>query len=101
MSSLMGSILRSLERMLLKFRHGVVRFKFSIPSFLEYIIVKTVYIGDRILNLILYYTKKASRIVNLLQISMIDSMIVASLWYGFILLIITFIVLLVYIRGGM
>ncbi len=100
MSSLTGSIIRRLERILSEIEGGFVKFRPTLPSFLEYVLVKLVYIGDKVIEKTIYYTRRASRVVHFLQISMIDSMIIASLWYGFILLILMLIILYLYSIGG-
>lgn len=96
MSSLAGSIIRYLERILNKFESGISRFNLSIPSIIEYFLIKLVYFGDKTLSMIMYLVKRIARTVNLLQISMIDSMIIVSLWYGFLTLVLVLIVLLIY-----
>ena len=97
MSSLMGSVIRYLERMLNKIETGITRFKFSLPSLIEYLLVKMIYFGDKTLAKITYVVKRISRIINLLQISMIDSMIIVSLWYGFLTFILILLVTIIYV----
>ena len=100
MNLLIGSVLRHLERLLKKMKTGAVLFNYSIPSTIEYILAKLAYYGNKLLELIVYFAKRVSRLANLLQISMIDSMIVASLWYGFLVLALMLIVLYLYIVAG-
>lgn len=88
----MGSVIRYLERVLREFESGMVRLRLSIPGIIEYSLVKTVHYSDRLLNLFIYFIKKFSRIANLLQISMLDSMIIVSIWYGVLTLVLMLIV---------
>lgn len=94
MSSLMGSVIRYLEKVLREFESGVVKLKLSIPSIVEFILVKAVHYGDLFLNHLIYFIKKFSRVVNLLQISMLDSMIIVSMWFGVLALLLMLIVIL-------
>lgn len=93
MSSLTGSVIRYLERILREFESGVVKLKLSIPSIVEFILVKSVHYGDSFINYVVYFTKKFSKIANLLQISMLDSMIIVSIWFGVLALLLMLIVL--------
>ncbi len=97
MSSLAGSVIRYLERILNKFETGIAKFNLSLPSIIEYFLVRIVCFGDKLLSLIVYLVKRISRVVNLLQISMIDSMIIVSLWYGFLTLMLVLVVLILYV----
>jgi len=99
LSSLTGSIVRRLERVLKEFESGMASIRLSIPSVIEYLMVKVVYLGDRALALIVYFSKKLSEYINLLQISMIDSMIIVSLWYGFVTLLLVLLVAVLHILG--
>lgn len=94
MSSLVGSVIRYLEKVLYELQSGMVRLKLSIPGIVEFTLVKTVHYGDLFLNRLVYFIKKFSRIVNLLQISMLDSMIIVSIWYGVLTLLLMIIVVL-------
>ena len=98
MSVLIGSSLRHLERVLKKIKDEIIRFNPTIPGFIEYTLVKIVYIGNRIQAFIVYLVRVFAKIINMLQISMIDSMIVASLWYGFLTILLSMIVLILYLR---
>lgn len=100
MSVVIGSVLRYLERILKKIETGTLRFRPSLPTSIEYILVKLAIIGNRFEALVVYLTRKFSRYVNLLQISMLDSMIIASLLYGFSVLLLVIILLVLYTIGG-
>ncbi len=92
----MGSVIRYLERVLREFESGVVKLRLSIPSVVEFTLVKIVHTSDSFLKHLIYLVKKFSKIVNLLQISMLDSMIIVSIWYGVLTLILIIIVLILH-----
>lgn len=93
MSSLTGSVIRYLERILREFESGVVKLKLSIPSVVEFILVKSVHHGDLFIDYVVYFIKRFSKIANLLQISMLDSMIIVSIWFGALTLLLMLIVI--------
>lgn len=100
MSSLTGSVLRYLERILKKMETRIYGFRFSIPSVLEYVLIKLVDMGNATIRGIVKSARVLSKYINMLQISMIDSMIIASLWYGFMLLLLVLIILYITYAGG-
>lgn len=56
------------------------------------ILEKLVNLGDIVFPRIVYTAEKIANIVNKLQLTMIESMILASLWSGLILLLLTIVI---------
>jgi len=94
LSTLIGSVIKRFERLLEEYKSNLVKLSFSVASAIEYFLVKVVRFGDRLLALITYLVKRLSAYLHLLQISMIDSMIEASLWYGFATLVLILLIVL-------
>ncbi len=82
MSSVAASAIRHLEKMVEKIKTGIIVFSRNPPKLLEYIMVKTVIVSDKIEEAIVVMIKNFTNLMAMLQRSLSRSILLASLWFG-------------------
>ena len=89
MSSAKGSAMRWFERLLEKTLH---RGKGSRSDLLRAMLQYSINVGDAFFIKLAYVINKVSILLNKIQLTMIESMIMASLWFGLIAVLIIWLV---------
>lgn len=92
MSYVKSSALKWFENIVDNARKKIVlaRRKLSLSSILE----ASMRLGDVVFPRLVYFAEKFASVISRLQVTMIESMISASIWYGLVLLALTILIVI-------